>query len=113
MQPPDSEERSVSPIQIVRTVAAALIAGGAALGLVPSGSCGAGWWTPMPDSYASFGWFAYEEISSAMPHVTCGTAMAPVGAWAVALVVMGAVLLAGVWFTTSYTPKQQRRQPEQ
>ncbi|CAL9509426.1 hypothetical protein SUDANB121_03619 [Nocardiopsis dassonvillei] len=101
----------MSPVQIIRTMAAALIAGGAALGLVPAGSCGAGWWTPL-GATASFGWFAYtpyEDRSPFLPQDMCEAAMAPVGVWAVALVVMGATLLAGVWFTTSYRPK---RRPE-
>ncbi|MFJ9554051.1 hypothetical protein ACIRPH_09550 [Nocardiopsis sp. NPDC101807] len=97
----------MSPVQIVRTVAFALIAGGVALGLVPGGSCGAGWW-PLVDMDASFGWFAYEEVSrpgTGMGAGLCGTTMAPVGSWAVALVVVGATLLLGAWITTPYGPQ--------
>ncbi|MDE3724659.1 MULTISPECIES: hypothetical protein [Nocardiopsis] len=94
----------MSPVQIIRTVAAALIAGGAALGLVPGGSCGAGWWS-LPSTGDSFGWFAYTPITDGppvLPQDMCETATAPLGSWAIALVVMGAVLLAGAWFTTSH-----------
>ncbi|MFD6953024.1 hypothetical protein A6A08_17050 [Nocardiopsis sp. TSRI0078] len=95
----------MSPVQIVRTVATALIAGGVTLGLVPGGSCGAGWWAPSGVG-DSFGWFAYTEMPPpAMVSGVCGTAMAPVGSWAIALVVVGATLLAGVWINTSYPPK--------
>jgi hypothetical protein len=31
--------------------------------------------------------------------------MAPVGSWAVALMVVGVVLLVGVWVSTPYVPK--------
>lgn len=84
----------MSPVQIIRTVATALIAAGGALGLVPTGPCGAGWWSfPMPER--SFGWFAYEDL----PHQTtiglsgCETALAPVGSWAIALIAAGIALL--------------------
>lgn len=95
----------MSPVRIVRTVAAALIAGGAALGLVPGGSCGAGWWSP-PGASDSFGWFAYTPLDQppVPPVGTCDAAMGPVGSWATALVVMGAVLLAGAWSTASRAP---------
>ncbi len=96
----------MSPVQIIRTVAAALIAGGGALGLVPGGSCGAGWWAPSSgDEY--YGWFAFGEAPPSMLAGTCGTAMAPVGSWAIALIVAGATLLAGVWINTSYRPKDK------
>ncbi|WP_017604727.1 hypothetical protein [Nocardiopsis alkaliphila] len=96
----------MSPVQIIRTVAIALIAGGAALGLVPSGSCGAGWWEPSPGGSASFGWFAHTDISSGTI-TTCGTAMEPVGSWATALVVIGVALLLTMWFNTHYRPKTE------
>lgn len=99
----------MSPVQIVRTVAIALIAGGVALGLVPSGPCGAGWWS-LTGGDSSFGWFAYEAAPS-MVTDTCGTAMAPVGSWAISLIVVGATLLAGAWFNTSYRPKDDRVAP--
>lgn len=73
------------PVQIIRTVVLALITGGGALGLIPSGSCGAGWWQPSPGGSASFGWFAYTERSDSAI-TTCGPAvMAPVGSWATGL----------------------------
>ncbi|MGQ4268558.1 hypothetical protein [Nocardiopsis changdeensis] len=105
----------MTPTQIVRTVAAALIAGGAALGLVPGGRCGAGWWSPLYGDGTSYGWFGYSSLDGSgmpavLPHEMCEAATAPVASWAIALVVMGAALLAGVWFTTSYTPRQRPRQ---
>ncbi|WP_017588116.1 hypothetical protein [Nocardiopsis ganjiahuensis] len=106
----------MSPVQIVRTVAVALIAGGVALGLVPGGTlglvpggtCGAGWQSS-PSGAASFGWFAYEETFS-MTESSCQTAMAPVGSWAIALIVIGAALLAGAWLTTPNRPKAEPTQ---
>ncbi|MEU3023116.1 hypothetical protein ABZ644_10550 [Nocardiopsis alba] len=87
----------MTPVQIVRAAAVTLIAGGVVLGLVPGGSCGAGWWSPAgAHGAASFGWFAYTEISTPPPGLgmsDCGVAMAPVASWAIALLVMGAVLL--------------------
>ncbi|WP_433696923.1 hypothetical protein [Nocardiopsis sp. CA-288880] len=95
----------MSPVQIIRTAAFALIAGGVSLGLVPGGSCGAGWW-PLVDMNASFGWFAYEEVSRpAIGAGLCGTTMAPVGSWAIALIVVGATLLLGAWINTPYGPQ--------
>ncbi len=94
----------MSPVQIIRTAAAALIAGGVSLGLVPGGSCGAGWWTP-PGDDASYAWFALGEAPPSPGVGVCETAMAPVGSWAFALIVVGAALLAGVWVNTSYRPK--------
>jgi heme/copper-type cytochrome/quinol oxidase subunit 1 len=97
----------LSPAKIIRTVAAALIAGGAALGLVPSGSCGAGWWIPISGD-ATYGWFAYQPLEEAAPTMmasTCDMVMAPVGSWAIALVVIGATLVAGMWFHTRHRPK--------
>ena len=91
------------PAQILRTVAAASIAAGLALGLVPSGSCGAGWWAPGSVD-GSFGWFAAGEAPR-MGAGICETAMAPVGSWAIALIVIGATLLAGVWVHTQDGPK--------
>ncbi|WP_067598057.1 hypothetical protein [Nocardiopsis listeri] len=86
----------MSPVQIIRTVATALIAAGGALGLVPTGPCGAGWWSfPMPRGYAGFGSFNSEDL----PHQTtiglsgCETALAPVGSWAIALIAAGIALL--------------------
>lgn len=96
----------MSPVQIIRTVAIALIAGGGALGLIPSGSCGAGWWEPSPGDSASFGWFAYTEISD-RAFTTCGPTMSPVGSWATALVVIGVALLVAMWFNTHYRPKTE------
>lgn len=98
----------MSPVHILRTVAIALVAGGVALGLVPSGPCGAGWWTPT-SGHNSFGWFAYEAAPSIGIGV-CETAMAPVGSWAIALTVVGVALLAGAWFNTSYLPKGEPKQ---
>lgn len=98
----------MSPVQIIRTVAAALIAGGGALGLVPSRSCGAGWWAPSSVDN-SFGWFAVGDPPSSMGAGVCETAMAPVGSWAIALIVVGATLLAGVWFNTTYRPTDRPR----
>ncbi|WP_160050965.1 MULTISPECIES: hypothetical protein [unclassified Nocardiopsis] len=96
----------MSPVQIIRTVAAALIAGGGALGLVPGGPCGAGWWSPFGgDEY--YAWFALGEPPPSMAAGMCGTAMAPVGSWAIALIVIGAALVAGVWITTSYRPEDK------
>lgn len=92
----------MSPVQIIRTLAAASIAGGLALGLVPSGSCGAGWWAPGSVD-GSFGWFAVGEAPG-MGAGICETAMAPVGSWAIALIVVGATLLAGVWIDSSHRP---------
>lgn len=95
----------MSPVQVIRTVAFALIAGGLSLGLVPGSSCGAGWW-PLVDMNASFGWFAYEGVSRpAIEAGLCGTTMAPVGSWAVALIVVGATLLLGAWINAPYGPK--------
>ncbi|MEU1899547.1 hypothetical protein ABZ512_14310 [Nocardiopsis dassonvillei] len=94
----------MSPVQIIRAVAAALIAGGVSLGLVPGGDCGAGWWTPTGGE-AAYGWFAYGEAPPNPGVGVCETAMAPVGSWAFALIVIGAALLAGVWINTSYRPK--------
>lgn len=102
----------MSPGQIVRTVAVALVAGGLSLGLVPAGQCGAGWWDPVSARDGSFGWFAYEGMSGSLA-TTCETAMAPVGSWAIALIVAGATLLLGAWFHTSYRPKAQSEQPDQ
>ena len=93
----------MSPVQIIRTVATALIAGGGALGLVPTGSCGAGWWAPSSGE-ASFGWFSYGEAPPNMLVGGCETAMAPVGSWAVALIAVGAALLVGVWSHAQYRP---------
>jgi len=39
----------------------------------------------------------------------CGTAMAPVGSWAIALIVGGVALLVSVWINTSY---QVRGEPQ-
>lgn len=102
----------MSPVQIVRTVAIALIAGGVALGLMPSGPCGAGWgkgWGNPSGAGDSFGWFAYEGAPG-MVTDTCQTAMAPVGSWAIALIVIGVTLLLGLWFHTSYRPKGEPKQ---
>ncbi|MCP3013055.1 hypothetical protein NGM33_06895 [Nocardiopsis dassonvillei] len=99
----------MSPVQIVRTVAAALIAGGGTLGLVPGGPCGAGWWAPSGGDGAHYGWFALGEEPPNMLAGVCNTAMAPVGSWAIALIVAGVTLLAGVWITTSYRPKDKPR----
>jgi hypothetical protein len=33
--------------------------------------------------------------------------MAPVGSWAIALIVVGATLVAGVWFHTRRRPKDE------
>lgn len=93
----------MSPVQILRTVAAASVAAGLALGLVPSGSCGAGWWAPGSGD-DSFGWFAVGEAPRTGAGM-CETAMAPVGSWAIALIVVGATLLAGVWADAQYGPK--------
>lgn len=68
----------MSPVQIIRTVATALITGGGALGLVPTGPCGAGWWAPSRGE-AAFGWFAYGEAPPNALVGGCETAMAPVG----------------------------------
>nr|WP_285732677.1 hypothetical protein [Nocardiopsis sp. ATB16-24] len=99
----------MSPVQIIRTVATALITGGGALGLVPAGPCGAGWWAPSRGE-AAFGWFAYGEAPPSMVVGGCETSMAPVGSWAVALIAVGAALLVGVWTHTQYrstdTPKK-------
>ncbi|MEC3893449.1 hypothetical protein ACFWZ7_05155 [Nocardiopsis alba] len=87
----------MTPVQIVRAAAVTLIAGGSVLGLVPGGPCGAGWWSPDgAHGAASFGWFAYTEISTPPREFGisgCATATAPVASWAIALLVMGAVLL--------------------
>lgn len=109
METPRVEESALSPVQIIRTVAAALIAGGGALGLVPTGPCGAGWWAP-PSGYASFGWFAYQPLEEGPPSgmaSTCDMALAPVGSWAVALIVIGGTLLAGVWLNTHDRPREE------
>ncbi|WP_017610001.1 hypothetical protein [Nocardiopsis xinjiangensis] len=95
----------MSPVQILRTVAAASIVAGLALGLVPSGSCGAGWWAPGSVD-GSFAWFAVGEAPR-MDAGICETAMAPVGSWAIALIVVGATLLAGVWANTQYWTKDR------
>ncbi|MBB6121604.1 hypothetical protein [Nocardiopsis algeriensis] len=97
----------MSPVQIVRTVAVALIAGGGALGLVPTGSCGAGWWRPPLGGDAVFGWFAYEELPrDGLSWIdSCDTVMAPVGSWALALAVIGAALWAGVRFSVRPRPE--------
>ncbi|MEU3307775.1 hypothetical protein [Nocardiopsis sp. NPDC006832] len=91
----------MSPVQIIRALAIALIAAGSALGLVPTGPCGAGWWSfPMPER--SFGWFSYEDL----PHQTtiglggCETALVPVGSWAIALVAAGIALLVTLRLNT-------------
>ncbi|GAB2511360.1 hypothetical protein [Nocardiopsis aegyptia] len=102
----------MSPVQIIRTVAAALITGGGALGLVPTGPCGAGWWTP-PSGAVSFGWFAYEEVQANRVVGTCDMAMAPVGSWAIALIVVGGTLLAGVWLNTHYRPREEPKDEPQ
>ncbi|MFD3687093.1 hypothetical protein ACFWTE_20015 [Nocardiopsis sp. NPDC058631] len=88
----------MSPVQIIRTVAIALIAGGGALGLIPSGSCGAGWWAPV-NADSSYGWFGYGDGPTVLTG-GCGTAMAPVGSWAIALIVVGATLLVGALINT-------------
>jgi hypothetical protein len=100
----------MSPVQIIRTVAAALIAGGAALGLVPGGSCGAGWWAPSGGDETYHGWFALGETPPGMLAGTCGTAMAPVGSWAIALIVVGAALLAGARLNTLYQPRDEPKE---
>jgi hypothetical protein len=106
---PRVEESSMSPVQIIRTLAFALIVGGVALGLVPGGPCGAGWW-PLVSVNASFGWIGYGDAPSmGMGTTVCGTAMAPVGSWAIALVVVGAALLLGVWRSTR---QGSRAEPE-
>ncbi|WP_159944670.1 hypothetical protein [Nocardiopsis sp. FR6] len=97
----------MSPVQIIRTVAAALIACGGALGLVPGGPCGAGWWAPSGGDETYYALFALGEAPPGMLAGVCNTAMAPVGSWAIALIVAGAALLAGVWITTSYRPKDK------
>ncbi|WP_028647979.1 hypothetical protein [Nocardiopsis sp. CNT312] len=94
----------MSPVQIIRTIAMALIVGGTALGLVPSGSCGAGWWS-FPGGDELYGWFAFGEAPPNIGIGVCETAMAPVGSWAIALIVVGATLLAGVWKYTRDRPK--------
>ncbi|WP_304451497.1 hypothetical protein [Nocardiopsis sp. YSL2] len=96
----------MSPVQIIRTVAAALIAAGGALGLVPSGPCGAGWWDPH-STEEMIGWYSLGDMPPGMLAGSCGTAMAPVGAWAIALIAAGATLLAGVWITTIYRPQDE------
>lgn len=77
----------MTPIQIIRTVATALILGGGALGLIPGGPCGSGWLSP-----TSMG--------------GCGDVMAPVGSWAIAMIAVGATLLVGAWISTPYQPKK-------
>ena len=84
----------MSPVQIIRTIAIALISGGGALGLVPTSWCGAGWWSfPMPEvGYAAFGLRTEEPLR--FPQVSgCEVALAPVGSWAVALVAAGVALI--------------------
>ncbi|MFJ9554056.1 hypothetical protein ACIRPH_09575 [Nocardiopsis sp. NPDC101807] len=107
MNAPSVEESPVSPVQIIRTAAFALIAGGVALGLVPGGPCGAGWW-PLVSVNASFGWIGYGDAPSmGMATTVCGTAMAPVGSWAIALTAIGAALLLGVWRSTRQGAKAE------
>lgn len=93
----------MSPAQIIRTVAIALITGGGALGLVPSGMCGAGWWRPSPDADLH-GWYALGG-SPGTEITMCETAMAPVGSWATALVVIGVTLVVVMWFNAHYRLK--------
>ncbi|GHD26910.1 hypothetical protein GCM10007147_25500 [Nocardiopsis kunsanensis] len=95
----------MSPVQVIRTLATASVAGGLALGLIPSGPCGAGWWAPGSVD-GSFGWFAAGEAPRMGAGGTCETAMAPVGSWAIALIVVGATLLAGVWSCAQDGPKE-------
>lgn len=81
----------MTAVQIIRTVATALILGGGALGLVPGGSCGSGWLRP-----------------SSVGLSACGDVMAPVGSWAIALIAVGVTLLVGVWISTPYQPKVKK-----
>lgn len=98
----------MSPVQIIRALATASIAAGVALGLVPTGPCGAGWWSfPMPER--SFGWFDYESTS--IPPIgpgACETVMAPVGSWAIALVAAGVALLVTLRMNTGAEPRTSR-----
>ncbi len=57
----------MSPVQIIRTIATALIAGGGALGLLPSGPCGAGWWS-FPGGDELYGWFALGGLTPDVGH---------------------------------------------
>lgn len=97
----------MSSAQIIRTVAIALIAGGGALGSVPNRSCGAGWWMPPPDGpyHGLYGLGGRSDMAIA----TCETAMAPVGSWALALVMAGAILLVGRRFDTWYRLKNEAK----
>ncbi|KOX22269.1 hypothetical protein ADL05_03445 [Nocardiopsis sp. NRRL B-16309] len=85
-----------------------MIAGGVALGLVPSGPCGAAWWRPMRGD-ATFGWYSLGETPDMMIN-SCGMAMAPAGSWAIALIVSGAALVAGVWFHTAHRPTEEPKE---
>ncbi|MBE1460884.1 hypothetical protein H4W79_005098 [Nocardiopsis terrae] len=94
----------MSPVQIIRLAALALVAGGAALGLVPSGPCGSGWLTLPAGTDELHGWFVMGEAPD-LVMVTCGAAMAPAGSWAIALIVIGAVLLVGARLNAPSRPR--------
>ena len=83
----------MTAIQIVRTVGLALLLGGLALGLFPmgeGGECGSGWVNAI--------------------RLGCGPVMAPVGSWAVALVVVGGTMLTSAWINTRPRPLDQKPQ---
>ena len=83
----------MTAIQIVRTVGLALLLAGLGLGLFPmgeGGECGSGWVTAI--------------------RLGCGPVMAPVGSWAVALVLAGATLLVSAFVNTPARPKDKRPQ---
>lgn len=98
----------MSPVQIIRTLAAASVAGGLALGLIPSGPCGAGWWA-QGSSEPSFGWFAAGEAPE-MTGGICATAMVPVGSWALLLTVVGVTVLVGVRVYAQNGPKDRPKE---
>ncbi|MET9795062.1 hypothetical protein [Nocardiopsis alba] len=81
----------MSAVQIIRTVATALIIGGGTLGLIPGGSCGSGWLRP-----------------SSVGMSACGDVMAPMGSLAIALIAVGVTLLVGAWVSTPYQPKVKK-----
>ena len=83
----------MTPVQILRTLATALILGGLSLGLIPmgsGGSCGSGW------------------LEGAGVGIGCGPVMAPVGSWALALIVVGATMHVSAWMNTPYRPKDNK-----
>ncbi|OKI16310.1 hypothetical protein A6A08_26170 [Nocardiopsis sp. TSRI0078] len=64
-------------------------------------------WNNLGQAVEQYASFALGEAPPNMGTGLCETAMAPVGSWAIALIAVGATLLAGAWVTTSSRPTNE------